>query len=90
MNLNSEYQGRFPYLLHIINTKIIKCQIQRNSQTYYMKSNPSYTQRYKWLSKLFVFLHGSNLKRKAKQNRKLMFTERKAEYKLKKFSHDIM
>ena len=89
MNKTS-FEGRKTFDINIINTKIIKCQIQRNSQTYYMKSNPSYTQRYKWLSKLFVFLHGSNLKRKAKQNRKLMFTERKAEYKLKKFSHDIM
>ena len=56
----------------------------------YYENNRTNTQRYKWLSKLFVFLHGSNLKRKAKQSRKLMFTERKAEYKLKKFSHDIM
>ena len=72
----------------IINTKLLS--VKYNVIRMYYKNNRTNTQRYKWLSKLFVFLHGSNLKRKAKQSRKLMFTERKAEYKLKKFSHDIM
>ena len=40
MNKTS-FEGRKTFDINIINTKIIKCQIQRNSQTYYMKSNPT-------------------------------------------------